>query len=155
MKRPTRTVSLLALAVAACVGALAATTARAAAPAGRYTLATDTVADTVTHLTWQRSVPTQTYTWVAATTYCTGLSLGGFTSGWRLPTVKELQSIVDPRAYNPSIDTTAFPATPSNYFWSSSPHAYYTGNAWFVYFSDGYTSYFSGTSNTYQVRCVR
>ena len=154
MKRPTRTVSLLALAVAACIGALAPTTARAAAPAGRYTLATDTVADTVTHLTWQRSVPTQTYTWAAATTYCQGLSLGGFTSGWRLPTVKELQSIVDPRAYNPSIDSTAFPATPSNNFWSSSPAAGSPGNAWIVGFYDGGTDG-SGTGYPGQVRCVR
>lgn len=37
---------------------------------------------------------------------------------WRLPTVKELNSIVDVRCYAPSIQSEIFPNTPSHYFWT-------------------------------------
>ena len=131
------------------------TAANAAAPVGRYTVSTDTVLDTKTNRTWQRVVPTATYTWANATTYCQALSLGGMT-GWRLPTLKELQSLVDIRMFKPSIDAAAFPATPANYFWSSSPYAYLPSYAWVVDFSYGTTTTLTNsTTNTNQVRCVR
>ncbi|CAB5494844.1 DUF1566 domain-containing protein [Bathymodiolus thermophilus thioautotrophic gill symbiont] len=40
---------------------------------------------------------------------------------WRLPNIKELGSLVTNRCFNPSINETIFPSTPSNVFWSSSP----------------------------------
>ena len=126
----------------------------AAAPPGRYTLTTVTVVDTRTMLTWQRTVSTSTYTWPNATAYCQGLNLLG--TGWRLPTVKELQSLVDIRAVNPAIDTTAFPSTPVDYFWSSSPHVLDAGRVWAVSFNDGSAP--NGGYNpaaSARVRCVR
>jgi hypothetical protein len=118
-----------------------------------YTIAADTVTDTVTGLTWQRSV-TGTFTWAAATTYCAALSLGGMT-GWRLPTAIELLSIVDSLRLNPSINPTAFPSTPFNtLFWTSTPSAGSSGSAWIVWFRDG-SSGFSVMSNTFGVRCVQ
>lgn len=42
---------------------------------------------------------------------------GNYTD-WRLPTVKELNSIVDVRCYAPSIQSEIFPNTPSHYFWT-------------------------------------
>jgi hypothetical protein len=140
--------SLAAVWVAACLTLLA----RADAPAGRYTIANGTVYDTKTKLTWQQAVPPTTYVWADAKTYCAGLSLAG--TGWRLPTAKELQTIVDESRTNPSIDPTAFPATPSNGFWSSSPLANSSGFAWDVGFSNGA----AGTPEVfyvYNVRCVR
>lgn len=128
------------------------TAANAAAPVGRYTVSTDTVLDTKTNRTWQRAVPAATYTWASATTYCQTLSLGG--TGWRLPTVKELQSLVDIRVFNPSIDVAAFPATPVAYFWSSSPVADNPRFAWVVGFGAGDTNT-SNTAGADQVRCVR
>jgi hypothetical protein len=81
-----------------------------------------------------------------------GASLGG--TGWRLPTLKELQTIVDYSQSNPSIDSTAFPSTPAAWFWSSSPLAGSSSNAWLVRFFDGYTGD-SDVSTTNFVRCVR
>jgi hypothetical protein len=92
--------------------------------------------------------------WADAQTYCQNLNLGGYSSGWRLPTLIELESVVNDSVYNPAIDTTAFPGTPSYWFWSSSPYAYATSGAWVVNFVFGYTLTYD-TSNTYRVRCVR
>ncbi len=98
----------------------------AAAPSGRYTYpggtvtSSSTVYDTVTKLTWQRAIPANPCpsdgaglcTLLDAQTYCSTLSLGGYTTGWRLPTVKELMSIIDISATSPAVDQTAFPSTP-------------------------------------------
>jgi Protein of unknown function (DUF1566) len=137
--------------------------ADASAPTGRYVVTsggTDagtgngTVCDTKTKLTWQQTAPSTTYTWANAKTYCAGVgaSLGG--TGWRLPTLKELQTIVDYSQSNPSIDSTAFPSTPVASFWSSSPLAGSSSLAWYVSFVLGDTDSF-GISNTNNVRCVR
>jgi Protein of unknown function (DUF1566) len=139
------------VAVALVVVALTAS-AGANAPAGRYTMSGGTVYDTKTKLTWQQAVAPGTYTWAGAKAYCAGLSLNG--TGWRLPTCKELQTIVDDSWSNPSIDATAFPSTPASRFWSSSPLAGSSSNAWYVGFNVGYASY-SGVSSTVNVRCVR
>lgn len=87
-----------------------------------------------------------THTLDSARTYCQG--------SWRLPTIKELQSLVDIRAYGPAIDTVAFPNTSSNYFWSSSLVATNTSLAWVVNFNYGNT-YSDIVTRYNQVRCVR
>ncbi len=111
------------------------------------------VLDNNTGLMWQQTIPTSTYTWANAVSYCENLEYAGYTD-WRLPTPKELLTIVDNSRYKPVIDTTYFPNTPSSYFWSSSTHAYDTNDAWLVDFSYGsvYGNYKTG--NLY-VRCVR
>jgi hypothetical protein len=108
------------VAVALLAGSLPA---RAEAPVGRYTINTDTVVDTQTHLTWQRNVTNSTSTWSAANAACQSLVAGGFSSGWRLPTKKELQSIADLTS-SPAIDVVAFPNTPTTafWFWTSTPY---------------------------------
>jgi hypothetical protein len=139
------------LAAVATVVALT-TPAHANAPAGQYTTANGTVYDNRTKLTWQQTVPSTTYTWAGAKTCCAGLNLGG--TGWRLPTVKELQTIVDDSQSSPSIDTTAFLSTSASWFWSSSPMAGSSTNAWGVNFNYGDTGDFA-VSNMFNVRCVR
>ena len=74
---------------------------------------------------------------------------------WRLPNVKELSSISDRNRFNPAIDTAAFPATPANWFWSSSPYVGYAGAAWYVNFDNGFV-YISDLVNfSGYVRLVR
>ena len=74
---------------------------------------------------------------------------------WRLPNVKELSSIADKSLSNPAIDATAFPATPANAFWSSSPLVGQSVMAWFVSFVDGLVSVGALRSTTLYVRLVR
>ena len=77
-----------------------------------------TVTDNTTGLMWQKQDDGVRRTWDQALEYCKGLSLGGH-SDWRLPTVKELQSIVDYAKHNPAIDTMFFPDTKASVYWSS------------------------------------
>ena len=74
---------------------------------------------------------------------------------WRLPNVKELASIVDRSKSNPAIDTVAFPATPVNVFWSSSPVVGVALYAWYVYFYDGSVDYNVIRGGALPVRLVR
>ena len=108
---------VLALALAA------ALPARAGAPPGRYQITTngtpdditdDTVLDVKTQLRWQR-VFSQPLPWSAsaapgsAQAYCASLSVGTYTTGWRLPQIRELITITDTRQQRPAIDRVAFP----------------------------------------------
>ena len=148
------------LGVLAVIAVVLPTSAGANAPAGQYVVTAGgtgngTVYDTKSKLTWQQTVSSTTYyTWADAKTYCAGVgaSLGG--TGWRLPTCKELQTIVDDSQTNPSINTTAFPSTPAAWFWSSSPVAGSPSVAWDVAFNYGY-SYYDVISLAINVRCVR
>jgi hypothetical protein len=127
---------------------------RADAPPDRYTYpAAGTVYDTRTKLTWQQIVDSNTYAWVDAKTYCATLTLAG--SGWRLPAVSELLTIVDPTRVNPSVDPTAFPGTPMRYFWSSSPSSRSSGSVWAVEFWQGSSNHVDPASTYLLVRCVR
>ena len=129
------------------VGAVSGT--KAAAPQGRFTVSTDTVLDTETGLTWQRTDDGRYRNWDSAKTYCLGLPLAG---GWRLPTVKELLTIVDFSRISPAADTTIFGAA-SEFYWASSAVSGSSGYAWYVYFNFGYTTSFDVGYN--RVRCVR
>ena len=111
------------------------------------------VIDLNTGLMWQQTIPTTDYTWSNANSYCSGLTYAGY-DDWRLPTPKELLTIVDNSRYNPAIDTTYFPNTPSGYFWSSSTYADLTAYAWYVNFDSGNVNGIK-KSITYYVRCVR
>lgn len=111
-----------------------------------------TITDNVTGLTWQKQDDATTRNWTDAGTYCTNLSLAG--TGWRLPTEFELMTIVDYGTFAPSINVTYFPNTQLESYWSSTPSAYFTGDAMSVYFIYGYVDYSQKTRGNY-VRCVR
>jgi len=112
-----------------------------------------TVTDTRTGLMWQQQEPESqmNMTWKDALTYCEVLSLAGH-DDWRLPTIRELASLVDLSRYSPAADTDAFPEMKSDY-WTSSSYAYDPGHAWPMSF--GYGFGLPDKSGTYYVRCVR
>jgi hypothetical protein len=109
--------------------------------------------DGITGLVWQRNADARTYTWEEARRACACLTLDGI-GGWRLPSRIELTSIADWSIANPSIDSDAFPGTPSESFWSSSVLSSDPMLAYLVYFANGHTSY-SDLGYTYRARCVR
>jgi len=60
------------------------------------------VLDKETGLVWERDTNNTMGDWYDACDYCYNLALGG-RKGWRLPTVEELSSLVDPLKSNPSL----------------------------------------------------
>lgn len=80
---------------------------------------------------------------------------GGF-SDWRMPTIKELSSLVNSSIHppGPTIDVAWFPNTVSSNYWSSTTDAYYTYLAWRLYFDSG-DVYGDYKSYGHSVRAVR
>jgi hypothetical protein len=117
-----------------------------------YQLSGGTVIDPNTHLTWQQALDGQVRTWDQATAYCAALPFAG--GGWRLPTMSELQSLIDERVKEPAIDATTFPETPSEGFWAGTPLAGMAPYRWFVSFDRG-IAYNALPEHLYNVRCVR
>ena len=76
------------------------------------------------------------------------------TVAWRLPTHKELFSLVEQACRNPSINMEWFPATRSSFYWSASPLFDDANFAWGVDFNDGRGSY-DIKDSSYRVRLVR
>jgi hypothetical protein len=112
-----------------------------------------TVTDSMTGLMWQadEALPAN---WEHALAYCEKLDLGGF-KDWRLPTIKELSTLVDESNVNPSIDTAFFPATSSAPYWTSTTFNGHPGFAWYVRFDNGleYNGGYKG--RRYSIRAVR
>jgi hypothetical protein len=75
-------------------------------------------------------------------------------NNWRMPTIKELAGITNKGRSTPAIDTTYFPNTASNRYWSSSPLAGLYAGAWAVSFNDGADSGYIHDSYN-RVRLVR
>jgi hypothetical protein len=115
-----------------------------------------TVTDNMSGLVWQQADDGVARKWEDALAYCENLSLAESTD-WRTPDIKELESIVDITAFNPSINATFFSTTSSDIYWSSSTTlapADYT--AFGADFYSGYigANYIKSTSYEH-VRCVR
>lgn len=131
-------------------------TVRANAPPGRYTTGQGTVVDTKTKLVWQQPCASSRMTWANAKSYCAGLGATLAGSGWRLPTINELATLVDtsiapPRA---AIDPVFFPNAPKDDFWSSTLVAGTPSTIWVETFSIGGAGQ-TMASMSYLVRCVR
>ena len=92
--------------------------------------------------------------WESAISYCESLSLAG-KNDWRLPNVKELESIVEYNEGSPFINTTFFPNTPGTSFWTSTTWEFWNPEAWYVNFDNGIVHLTSKTSAVVDCRCVR
>ena len=127
----------------------------ATTPNSRYVDQGDgTVTDKTTGLMWKRCAEGQYWDVLAAT--CKGnayqmnwlvalkrsdinnqLLFAGKTD-WRVPSIKELASLVEEQCIEPAINLTIFPATEPTLFWSSSPLVNaYAGHVWLIQFRDG------------------
>jgi hypothetical protein len=74
---------------------------------------------------------------------------------WRMPTQRELLTLVYADGSSPSIDPTYFPNTQASYFWSGSSYVPVPSKAWGVDFNVGITGAGYQTVNGYYVRLVR
>lgn len=113
----------------------------------------DLTYDQVTGLTWQKNASTKPLAWSAARDECEKLELGDETD-WRLPTRMELITILDYGKIDPSVDTTAFPGTKQDYYWSSTPIAGNPGYHFQVNFQRGF-AFGESDAQKYYARCVR
>lgn len=85
-----------------------------------------TITDRATGLRWQKRDSEKAMNWKDALSYCENMNRAG-TTEWRLPTAKELQSIVDytrspASTGSAAIDPVFFVTKPESYFWSSTTH---------------------------------
>jgi hypothetical protein len=71
---------------------------------------------------------------------------------WRMPTVKELESILNYGRVNPSIDSGYFPNTASEWYWPGTPQSMYY--VWGVDFDIGFPNYHQHSAS-FAVRLVR
>ncbi len=114
-----------------------------------------TVTDKSTGLMWQQETA-GILRWTEALSHCENLVLAGY-DDWRLPNRNELQSLVNYNTCSPAIDTTVFPDTILNNYWSSTTQTHgVSAGAWHVDFRQGWIPYFSSDkSSNYPVRAVR
>lgn len=143
-------------------------------PDSVYEISVDgqTVTDTRTGLMWKRCSQGQnwdgntcsgsggTFIWDNALASAEASTFAGY-EDWRLPNIKELESLTEPCRDTPSINDTVFPGTMNGRYWSASPRFYPdNGNgypkkdAWYVNFIGGYVQALDRTAG-YHVRLVR
>ncbi|WP_022952046.1 DUF1566 domain-containing protein [Leucothrix mucor] len=134
-------------------------------PLSRYDFLLDgkEVRDNVTGLIWKRCPEGRAWNG----TVCTGIAaqydwpaaLALSDGTWRLPNIKELESISEVACFSPSINTVVFPGTPHSigaFLWSSSPYIYHEQRmaAWFFHPDSGGIS-INDISSADFVRMVR
>jgi len=128
-----------------------------------YGRSEDVVIDNVTGLAWQDNESIQRK-WTetsgdTAAAYCNDLMLyynNNYYFDWRLPSIEELQTLMDYGQFAPSVTEGIFQHILwlVDYYWSSTTTANYTDDVWVVNFSYGDLSSLNKTGNGY-VRCVR
>jgi len=113
----------------------------------------DMVLDKETGLVWERAPEQQSRQWDAAMMMSYSKILGG-RMGWRLPTIEELTSLIDPTESDPALPN----GHPFINVQSTRPYhtvnTYVTDAKWGVLFFDGSVGYI-GKDLNYYMWCVR
>ena len=133
----------------------------AVAPPDQYSIVADgEVRDNYTGLVWQRGDSDDMLSWQEAVDYCAGLDLNG--NSWRLPSIRELATLVDEAQVAPAINREMFPDTKygarsNDWYWATPQRG---SAAWGLNFDDGFTGTNTGSAawNTFGpswARCVR
>ena len=118
-----------------------------------YNNGNGTITDLDTGLIWQQGEAAAMMNWTNAILYAESLTLGSFTD-WRLPNIKELESLNDETLANPSIDTNFFLNAKSARYWASTTQNNRSTNAWWNEFIAGITSQSPKVGSNW-VRAVR
>lgn len=125
----------------------------------------NTITDRGTGLMWKKCSEGQsgadcsggsiiTTSWAEGLSICEADTTAGFTD-WRLPNINELFSLVAMVTIDPSIDTTFFPNTIADFYWSSTTFTHTDNSqAEFIAFDDGVVSEDNKIA-PYYTRCVR
>ena len=111
-----------------------------------------TVTDTKTGLIWQKDTAKNSMSWSEALAYCESLKLGERWT-WRLPTIKELESIVDLSVCVPAIDLV-FQDTKNGKYWTSTTEDDSRTYAWIIDFAYGSDGVLGKSNTTAYVRAV-
>ena len=113
----------------------------------------DTFRDSQTGLVWQddKDAKNKRLTWKESKKYCQNLSLV-LKEDWRVPTVRELQTIVNLKKINPAIKDGFENVVPGKYW--ASEYVKGTNLGYLVYFQHGDTGKYPKTAKL-GIRCVR
>lgn len=114
----------------------------------------EAVLDRETGLVWERSPQTAPREWTNARSICTANTTGG-RKGWRLPSVHELASLVDPTQTNPALPLGhPFTNVLPTFYWSATTTVNDPTAAWVVVFGGGGVGG-ADKGNSFQVWCLR
>ncbi|HEY6260943.1 MAG TPA: DUF1566 domain-containing protein [Nitrospiraceae bacterium] len=116
----------------------------------------EAVLDKETGLVWEKSPQTTIARWSEARRICTEKNVGG-QKGWRLPSLPELRSLVDPSVAPPGPTLPPghpFLAVKSAVYWSETRVGENPSGAWAVHFGLGGGSVFINWAHGVQVWCV-
>ena len=122
----------------------------------RFTLLFDgsAVEDKQTGLVWEQEPDRFHGTWTEAAAHCREKVVGG-QSGWRIPTVKELSTLMDSSQRDPALPAGhPFSNIKSAIYWTGTPSATDDMVAWHVSFFTG-EAVTDQKSQTRRVWCVR
>ena len=108
-------------------------------PSQRFVAVLDgaAVKDMQTGFTWEQSPDFFYGTWTEASAHCQAKTVGGRT-GWRVPSIKELSSLIDSSQKDPALPSGhPFGNNKSSIYWSSTPSDTDDMVAWHVSFFTG------------------
>jgi hypothetical protein len=113
----------------------------------------ETITDHLTNLVWQKIPNTNAVSWENALLYANNLILEN-DSDWRMPNIKELQSLNDEGFVSPSVNTNIFSNIGVKKYWSSTSQQNQSANAWYWNTQFGITTYDPKINSNYII-CVR